>query len=56
MLVVTEVMMIPKTLQTREITMKKNLTPIDLKTFFYMIVTMSYLSTTLVLIGHLHNS
>ena len=34
MAVVTAVMMTIKTAQTREITMKRNLTPIDLKTFF----------------------
>ena len=34
MSVVTAVMMIPKTAQTREITMKRNLTPIDLKNLF----------------------
>ena len=32
--VVTAVMMMTKTAQTIEITMKRNFTPIDLKTFF----------------------
>ena len=39
--VVTAVMMMTKTAQTIEITMKRNLTPIDLKTFFSRIVMMS---------------
>ena len=41
MAVVTVVMMMLKTAQTIEIMMNRNLTPIDLKTFFLMIVMMS---------------
>ena len=41
MAVVTAVIMMLKTEQTREIMMKSNLTPQDLKTFFYMIVVIS---------------
>ena len=41
MAVVTEVVMILKTAQIREIMIKRNLTPIDLKTFFLRIVMMS---------------
>ena len=39
--VVTAVMMMIEKPQIREMMMKKNLTPIYLKTFFYMIVMMS---------------
>ena len=41
MTVVTAVVMMLKTAQTRAIMMKSNLTPLDLKNFFYMIVMMS---------------
>ena len=39
--VVIELMMMLKTKQTRAITMKSNLTPLDLKILFYIIVMMS---------------
>ena len=41
MAVVTAVMMMMKTAQTREIMMKRKLTPIDFRNFFLMIVMMS---------------
>ena len=41
MALVTAVVMMLKTAQTREIITKSNLNPLDLKTFFYMIVMMS---------------
>ena len=41
MAVVTAVMMILKTAQNIEITTKRNLTHLNLKTFFYMIVMTS---------------
>ena len=41
MLVVTVLMMMSETAQTRAIMMKSNLNPLYLKNFFYMIVMMS---------------
>ena len=38
--VVTAVMIMPKKAQTREVMMKRKLTPLDLKTFCKMIVMM----------------